>query len=133
MSPELEKKLVSEFPSLFRGVNKPKTESLMCYGCAHDDGWFDIIYSMCKAIDNHVRNSKEPIDYKFTQIKEKFGILRVYGNGGDEFISGVIRMAEQMSSSTCEYTGRPGKLRSSGVWLKTLCEEEAIKVNYQNL
>ena len=133
MNPDLEKKLVSEFPQLFRGVNKSETESLMCFGCAHEDGWFNIIYSMCRAIDNHVKNSKEPIEYEFVQIKEKFGTLRVYDNGHDEFISGVIRMAEQMSSVTCEITGKPGTLCSSGMWYKTLCEEEAIRFNYQHM
>lgn len=131
MIPELENKLENDFPELFKGRSKPLTESLMRFGCDHDDGWFNIIYSMCGAIDSHIKRLKSPLEYEFTQIKEKFGSLRVYANGGDEYIRGVIRMAENMSSVTCEVTGRPGKLCKKGFWYRTLCEEQAEKDGYK--
>jgi len=55
------------------------------------------------------------------QVKEKFGELRFYYTGGDEVINGMVRMAESMSSVTCEECGVPGKLRGSG-WVKTVCD-----------
>jgi len=57
-----------------------------------------------------------------TQIKEKFGGLRFYCNGGDEFTEGLIQMAEIMAECTCEVCGKPGSARNSG-WIKTLCDE----------
>lgn len=57
-----------------------------------------------------------------TQVKEKFGTLRFYHNGGDDMIDGMVYMAEEMSSRTCEVCGNPGKTSGSG-WLKTTCEE----------
>lgn len=63
-----------------------------------------------------------PTQLVFTQIKEKFGTLRVYSSGGDEFCSGVIAMAEVMSSLTCEECGMPGKTRGEG-WIVTLCDD----------
>lgn len=57
-----------------------------------------------------------------TQIKEKFGGLRFYCNGGDEFTEGLIQMAEIMADCTCEVCGKPGSARNSG-WIKTLCDE----------
>jgi hypothetical protein len=65
--------------------------------------------------------SKPPTQLVFTQIKEKFGTLRVYSTGGDEFCSGVISMAQVMSSITCEECGMPGKVRRGG-WIITLCD-----------
>lgn len=56
------------------------------------------------------------------QVKEKFGTLRFYYNGGDEVISGMVRMAESMSAVTCETCGNPGTLRGSG-WRYTACDE----------
>jgi hypothetical protein len=129
MSPDLEKKLYNSFSGLFRGKDKAIHESLISFGCEHDDGWFNIIYGMCETINQHLNN--KDISYEFVQIKEKFGTLRVYDNGQDDFIHGVISMAENMSSRTCEVTGKPGKLCKKGHWYRTLCEEEAVKLGYE--
>lgn len=56
------------------------------------------------------------------QVKEKFGGLRFYYRGGDEYINGMSTMAESMSYVTCEECGKPGK-RNSGGWIRTVCEE----------
>jgi len=58
------------------------------------------------------------------QVKEKFGTLRFYYHGGDDRIEGMVRMAESMSSVTCEECGAPGVLRGGG-WLQTLCDTHA--------
>ena len=58
------------------------------------------------------------------QVKEKFGTLRFYYSGGDEYISGLASMAESMSAVTCEECGNPGKTVGGG-WLTTLCKEHA--------
>ena len=59
-----------------------------------------------------------------TQVKEKFGTLRFYYNGGDDFIDGVVSFAEGMSSEVCEYCGNKGKTRHGG-WVRTLCDKHA--------
>lgn len=56
------------------------------------------------------------------QVKEKFGTLRFYTAGGDDFIYGVTSMAEAMSANTCEVCGKPGKLNRGG-WIACRCEE----------
>ena len=55
------------------------------------------------------------------QVKEKFGTLRFYYTGGDEYISGLVSMAESMSGVTCEECGNPGETKGQG-WVVTLCE-----------
>ena len=60
------------------------------------------------------------------QVKEKFGTLRFYYSGGDDTIRGMVRMAESMSSVTCEECGKPGTSTSGG-WIKTVCAEHAEK------
>ena len=55
------------------------------------------------------------------QVKEKFGTLRFYYTGGDDEISGLVRMAESMSGVTCEECGNPGETKGQG-WVVTLCE-----------
>ena len=54
------------------------------------------------------------------QVKEKFGTLRFYYSGGDDEISGMVRMAESMSGVTCEGCGNIGERRGGG-WVHTYC------------
>jgi len=63
------------------------------------------------------------------QVKEKFGTLRFYYHGGDEFINGLVQMAEAMTSCTCERCGNPGTTESLGGWVTTICKpcEEIVQ------
>lgn len=56
------------------------------------------------------------------QVKEKFGSLRFYYSGGDDYIGGLVSMAESMSGITCEECGAPGETGGTG-WITTLCEK----------
>jgi hypothetical protein len=56
------------------------------------------------------------------QIKEKFGGLRFYYQGGDDQISGMVRMAELWAGRSCERCGDRGERRSGG-WIRTLCDK----------
>lgn len=63
-----------------------------------------------------------------SQVKEKFGTLRFYYEGGDDYISAIINFAESESCHTCEVCGRRGKTRHGG-WIRTLCDEHAKAEN----
>jgi len=64
-----------------------------------------------------------------TQVKEKFGTLRFYYYGGDDYCRGVESMADNMTAVTCEVCGNAGKLLTQG-WHRTLCETHAKEQNY---
>jgi hypothetical protein len=117
MSPELENKLIENFPFLFRDAAAPPTESLMCFGCACGDGWFDLIEETCKKItENDPDNT-----VIFVQIKEKFGQLRIYFNGGPEEIHKIVGEAERRSAHICENCGTTNSVKPCGTWIKNLC------------
>lgn len=72
------------------------------------------------------RKVEEPLDVKILQIKEKFGTLRFYIAGGDDYIYGAIHLAESLSARVCEECGKPGQLRVRGSnWLYTACDEHS--------
>ena len=73
-------------------------------------------------IDLPLREIKECPQVTLDQVKEKFGTLRFYYSGGDDYISGLVSMAESMSGVTCETCGKPGT-QTSGGWIKTACKE----------
>jgi hypothetical protein len=80
------------------------------------DGW--------KPLINLVVLAAKDEGVKIAQIKEKFGELRIYvGSNASQRLLNLINEAENLSSTICEYCGKPGHLRTNRSWLKTLCEE----------
>lgn len=126
MKEELQQKLYDKYPKLFAQKELPNRLSAMCYGICTNDGWYNILNAMCFTIQQHIdRKQRDNPDYpqtEFTQIKEKFGGLRVYCDHADETTYAVIRMAESMANVTCEDCGKPGKNKSYRSWYITLCE-----------
>lgn len=64
----------------------------------------------------------KPIVFEITQIKEKYGGLRFYCNGGDLYISGMIDLAESMSYTICEKCGTTKNVGQTSGWIYTCCE-----------
>ena len=155
MRKELDEKLCEKYPKIFRDRNGDMHTTCMCWGFECGDGWYNIIDRLCSAIQNHIDNSYDQIewakkwnakvndpDHEWTaivpreeraipepveqvvaiQVKEKFGGLRFYFNGGDSYIDGVVDMAENMSYVTCEVCGNAGKAENNG-WVRTRCNE----------
>ena len=95
-------------------------------GFAVGAGWWPIIELLCANIQSYIdwknKESKVVSQVVVAQIKEKFGGLRFYYDGGDEHISGMVCIAEAWASHSCEECGNVGTSRSGG-WIKTLCDE----------
>ena len=134
MKQEYDTYLCTTYPKMFVNRYKPMTETTMCWGFECGNGWYNIINQLCANIQHHIdwRNRKnelnpnQPIVPQVTvdQVKEKFGTLRFYYTGGDDYIDGLVSMAESMSGVTCEECGNPGSTLGRG-WLTTLCEKHA--------
>ena len=133
LSPEERLKLLQSEP-FHPQPPRPKTlaeliaahEMLHNVQCGVDigDGWVALVDTLCRRIEAHVALEElgEPV---VGQVKEKFGGLRFYFDGpNDDYISGLITMAESMSYRICEDCGKPGEVRSGG-WIRTLCDEHA--------
>jgi len=76
-------------------------------------------------IQDDFRTVPDPVQQvEVLQVKEKFGTLRFYYSGGDDYIRGLVSMAESMSGVTCETCGDVGQ-RVGGGWITTLCKEHA--------
>lgn len=83
------------------------------------EGWMEILLDFVRDCGNE--------DVQITQIKEKFGRLRIYANTTSPRIRELIKEAELKSHTTCEICGQPGKLISDNGWLKTRCEKHEEK------
>ncbi len=133
MRKELDEALCTKYPRIFRDRHADMKVTAMCWGFDVGDGWYQILDSLCGNIQNYIdwKNRSAEAGYKdfkpvdqvvAVQVKEKFGGLRFYYEGGDEHISGMVRMAESWASVTCEECGESGKMRNGG-WIRTLCDK----------
>jgi hypothetical protein len=104
------------FPTVFPKMFVGKYGGISC-----DVGWFNIINQLCQNIQSRIDWHPEVEQVVVEQVKEKFGGLRFYITGGDDFIQGLVRMAESMSGVTCESCGNPGESRNGG-WIHTYCD-----------
>ena len=81
------------------------------------EGWFcildDFLFELIKLGEK---------DFKISQVKEKFGELRIYGGPHNEYIAELIEQATKRSANTCQECGQSGYTRDIGGWLKTVCE-----------
>jgi hypothetical protein len=143
---DLDQKLCDKYPKIFANRHKAPSETAMCWGFDHGDGWYDILDILCESIQTHIdwsvenhnwtnnwnlKNPDQPrpvpticAQVVATQVKEKFGELRFYYDGGDDMIQGMVEMAQSISTRVCETCGKPGSLRGGG-WVQTLCDEHA--------
>ena len=112
------------------------------------NGWYSIIDTLCGLISYKMETAKRRLKYALenpnanmkesvaeleaavsdeleklptiAQVKEKFGGLRFYVDGGSTEIDNYITFAESIACYTCEVCGAPGE-RRSGNWVRTLC------------
>jgi hypothetical protein len=113
MRQELDEYLCKVYPKMMVNRNKDMKETCMCWGFEVGDGWFNIVNQLMGNIQHHLdwKNRKEEVVPQVTldQVKEKFGSLRFYITGGDDYIRGMVTMAETMSGVTCEVCGNIGE------------------------
>jgi hypothetical protein len=110
-------RMVERFPKMFEGKYG---------GFAVGQGWWPMLEQLCSTIQSHIdwkEKQGNPIpQVVIEQIKEKFGTLRFYYQGGDDYIDGAVSLAETMSGHLCEDCGGLG-VRRSGGWVRTLCDQ----------
>jgi len=138
MDKELDDTLCTKYPLIFANRYKTAQETRMFWGFECGNGWFDLIENLCDRIQSHIDQSnnrriisieknydnvpEEVSQVVAEQVKEKFGTLRFYYYGGDDYVSGLVSMAEKMSTSICMTCGNPGKLHTKG-WWHVACKE----------
>ena len=124
MGLELTQSLYDDFPALFQRHTLAMNQSCMYFGIQVLSGWYQILYRLSSSISAVVSEKKlDPQEYCYEQIKEKFGLLRVYMVGGrTEEMGQAIRRAEEESARTCEVCGREGQLSNKG-WMRVRCND----------
>jgi hypothetical protein len=92
-------------------------------------GWSGLLEKLFSDLANILRPRGDQIEMR--QIKEKFGILRVYWSGAvdnhtDALIEDTILLAQFRSEVICQSCGEPGQMRGSNFgWYHVACDAHA--------
>jgi len=102
--------LIEKYPSFF-----PEGFTFEC-----GDGWYDILDHFFKML------TFQHLEVYMTQIKEKYGDLRIYVGFAEDMISNnmieqLIEEAERASRNTCELCGNPGSINKRHGWYRCRC------------
>lgn len=112
----MKNRLRERFPVLLRKTT---------YGCDCGEGWWNLIVETLERIWNVVEGCVEEETPFVSQIKEKFGQLRIYMDNcrGSHAtcIRELLHVATERSGKICEECGQPGNQTKIGGWYKTLC------------
>lgn len=82
-------------------------------------GWRFLLGDLLRRIDLALEG-EERESFQVSQIKEKFGTLRFYHNGGER-IERLVETAEKLSETTCDVCGSGGRLQGKG-WVSVRCQ-----------
>lgn len=83
-------------------------------------GWRGILLALCDTLQDRSDRHPGVVPVTVAQIKSKYGELHFFYDGGDDYCRGAVSVASQLSLSTCEVCGAPGK-QVPGRWVRTLC------------
>ena len=102
MKKENDEYLCKVYPKMMINRDLSMTETCMCWGFECGDGWFQLLNQLMGNIQTYIdwQNREKEVVRQVTldQVKEKFGTLRFYYTGGDDYIRGLVAMAESMLS-----------------------------------
>ena len=121
MNEKLENQLFNTYPKLFTQKDLSMQETCMYWGVETGKGWYWLIDNLCGCIQDYIDANNKP-QVEVVQVKEKFGALRFYVNSADDYVYGMISLAETMSYSTCESCGSTTDIIHTKGWVKTLCK-----------
>lgn len=109
---------IARFPLVFGPIDR--LQPLIDYqGIAVHDGWLPLLDQLCHDLSAVIR--EDGLSFQATQVKETFGQLRFYAQGGTARTRALIDAAELQSGTICEGCGGASHLRNRDGLITTIC------------
>lgn len=86
------------------------------------EGWYKLFFQMCEDIRQSLIDNNYLDKFRFTQIKEKYNMLRCYHNGAPEEVDKIISKYEHMATYICIRCGKPAIYETRG-YVTSFCED----------
>lgn len=90
------------------------------------EGWMVLFLQCCEDIKAPLEKAGQLHEFRFTQIKEKFGQMRLYTNGAPEEVHDILAKYEFLSEQVCCKCSKPAVAMTRG-WICPYCEEHIKK------
>lgn len=94
-------------------------------------GWFMLFLQMCDDIRKPLEESGQINEFRFLQVKEKYGSMRCYHSGACEAVTNIIYKYEFLSQQVCSICGKPAVYMTSG-YICPYCND-CIKESYESV
>lgn len=136
-SRRLRKALIEEYPYLQpRNVWTDKIAEDYDYEYIlgeHDlpEGWFELFLQMCEDIKEPLIKADYLNEFRFSQLKEKYGRLCAYTFGATNEVHDIISKYEFLSQQICCVCGKPATTQTYG-WICPYCFEH-VKDSRENI
>lgn len=127
MKKELSDSLYASYPNLFPPLDRLGDSPFKQRGFEIGNGWYDLAKDLAESL------SKLSDTIVVTQIKEKFGALRVYTHAPVDIQGAVydlVSRAESKSVLTCSSCGNPCTRETTNFVTRTVCKVCLNSGNY---
>jgi hypothetical protein len=116
MDDSYDRALSAKYSKILFGKN---INEFTTYGFECGNGWFQLLDGVFRSVARY--EEVNDIEIRITQVKEKFGQLRIYKHDGDENIALALYITEHVSACVCEQCGKTGAISSQNGWLQSIC------------
>lgn len=122
---ELEQAIARKFREAYPLLMTQEDGSFSRFGFEFGNGWLPLVFEIFGLLEDLQQMSGEAV--RISQVKEKFGSLRLYlgcGNSIADDVDLIETLGEQLSVSVCDICGAPGRRGDdgSGYWC-TRCSD----------
>jgi hypothetical protein len=112
-------------PSNYEEVKEENPSSLptpyYLFGIECGKGWYPLIQPVIDYIDDYNKDKDDNNMIRITQVREKYGSLRIYTNMYTPELQELIDKAEIESEKVCEFCGSRKHLGTTLEWYITIC------------
>jgi ribosomal protein L37AE/L43A len=91
------------------------------------EGWLDLFLQCCEDLKEPLEKAGLLYSFKFLQIKEKFGAMRIYAPSPTEEVRDILAKYEFISRQVCCVCGKPATTTTKG-WTCPYCDEHFEEV-----
>jgi hypothetical protein len=127
-SRQLRKALIEEYPYLqprkaTTGEVHPDYDYQYIVG-EYDlpEGWVQLFLQACDDIREPLEKAGDLEKFRFLQVKEKYGQMRLYHSGAADEVCDILSKYEFLSEQVCSECGKPAVAMTRG-WICPYCNE----------
>lgn len=97
------------------------------------NGWRRLFLQMCEDIRQPLIDANYLDKFRFSQIKEKYNLMRCYHFGAPEEVDNIINKYEQMAYYVCTRCGKPATCETQGYFASYCDDCWKDYVRYENV